>query len=385
MRAVTGTVVVAILLAAAPHAAAQDSAWVHEIEARVAGHAEAIARMVEQQVALAQGRDRQPDPGRAERERRAAERQRQRAEREQQREEAMRNWADVSEPFSRTVRVGRNGTVDLQNVGGKVVVTGRGGEDVRVEAVRRVRAANEADARAILRNVQVLVAERAGAVDVRTALPRTRNASVSVDYTVEVPNGANVTVRTVSGTLRVANVNGDVRAETVSATVNTSGLRRLRSVQSVSGAMEIVDTEGEDVSAGTVSGTLDIRNLKARTLELSSVSGNLRSSGVEADRVEVETVSGGVEYSGRLARNGRYEFQSHSGDVRILPVGDAGFEVEANTFSGTVRSDFALKIRQETERGLRRGTSRTLRGTFGNSGAVLSLQSFSGDLQIVRP
>ena len=61
--------------------------------------------------------------------------------------------------------------------------------------------------------------------------------------------------------------------------------------------------------------------------------------------MEVRAVNGNIDYTGDLARNGRYQFISHSGDIRLVLSGATGFELQANSFSGTVRSDFAIKRR----------------------------------------
>jgi hypothetical protein len=93
-----------------------------------------------------------------------------------------------------------------------------------------------------------------------------------------------------------------------------------------------------------------------------------------------------IEYSGRLARSGRYDMQSHSGDIRLVPTGNPGFDVDANTFSGDIRADFQLRAgAQLTNGGDRRGGNRSLRGAVGDASAVLTLRSFNGDIIITRP
>ena len=56
-------------------------------------------------------------------------------------------------------------------------------------------------------------------------------------------------------------------------------------------------------------------------------------------------VNGNIDYAGDLARSGRYEFVSHSGDIRLMLSGGTGFEVQANSFSGNVRSEFPVNRR----------------------------------------
>lgn len=345
----------AAIVAAGSPAAAQEPQWVQQLEDQIERQAEAIARAIEAQIS---GRQNRP-PARDRR-------------------------AETTEAFSRTVRLGRNGTFDLGNVAGDIVINGTGGDDVRIEAVKRVRNSSDAGARAVLQDVQIQVVERAGSVEVRTEYPRRRNTSTAVDYTVAVPNRANVTLRTVSGTVRVNNIRGELRVESVSGDVTASAVERVRELRSISGTLSITDGEGSDVEATTVSGDVTVRNMKARALDLKSVSGNMRFTDVESERANVRSVSGNVEYAGPLTRSGRYDFQSHSGNLRVMPAGDTGFDVEANTFSGSVRSDYALKVQEITGLGFRRGLNRQLRGTFGEAGAALVLQSFSGDITIVK-
>jgi len=148
--------------------------------------------------------------------------------------------------------------------------------------------------------------------------------------------------------------------------------------------MEIADAEGGDVQGGTVNGDIIVRNLKVRTLDLHSVSGDMRLADVETDRATMRSINGDIEYAGRLARTGRYEFNSNSGDIRVTPASDTGFDIEANSFSGSVRSDYAVKINEGRGQGFQRGLNRMIRGSSGNGGAALILQSFSGDITILK-
>jgi DUF4097 and DUF4098 domain-containing protein YvlB len=290
-----------------------------------------------------------------------------------------------TESFSRTVRLGRNGTFDLQNVSGDIAVTGGGGDDVRIEAVKRVRHPNEAEGKALLSEITIDVQERSGRVDVRTEYPRRRNWAGGVDFTVAVPRDATVNLRSVSGTIKVTNINGELRAESVSGDVITNSNRRLRTVKTVSGDVEITDSEAEELSANSVSGDITINRLKASGFDAQTVSADVRLTDIEVDRASLRSVSGDIDYSGRLQRNGRYQFQSHSGDIRVTPSDARGFAIEGSTFSGDIRSDYPLTLQTGPGNSLTGpGRNRSVRGSFGDGGATLSLQSFSGDIVVVK-
>ena len=358
------------IAACAMPAAAQEPAWVHELVEEVTAQVRERAR-----VQTDQARERARAAAAQERERAAAQR-RARAD--------ARRGPEQTETFSRTVRIGRNGTFDLSNVSGDIVVTGGGGEEVRIDATKRVRG-NEADAKALLQAIQIQVSERGGLVEVRTELPRRRNWAGGVDFTIALPTTANVTVRTVSGDVRVSSVRGELRAETVSGDIVASQLGRVRTLKAVSGDIQVTDAEGGELTAGTVSGDVIARGLRVKTIDLESVSGDVRFTDVESERVNLRTINGDIEYSGPLARSGRYELHSHSGDIRLTAAGNTGFDIDANTFSGDITSDFQVRgSPQVPNTDDRRGTSRSLRGAVGDASAILTLRSFNGDITIVK-
>ena len=218
----------------------------------------------------------------------------------------------------------------------------------------------------------------------RTEYPRRRNWSGGVDFTVSVPRDASVALRSVSGTVKVTNINGELRAETVSGDIITMTAKKLRVAKTVSGDVEISESEADELSLGSVSGDVIVNRLKGNGFDAQSVSGDLRLTDVEIDHASIRSVSGDIDYSGRLARNGRYQFQSHSGDIRVTPADAKGFAIEASTFSGDVRSDYALTLQTSPGNSFTPGRNRSVRGSFGDAGATLTLQSFSGDIVIVK-
>lgn len=288
-----------------------------------------------------------------------------------------------TERFSRKVRVGRDGRVSIANIAGDITVTGTSGDEMSIEAVKRTRG----DA-GQLATVHITVEDRAGRVDVRTE-HTARNDRVSVDYTVTVPSSASLEVKSVSGHVKVSGVTGPVRAESVSGNVTTAGTPRLEAAKSVSGDVDLTDAGTDaDLTAGSVSGTVRAKGLKARALDLGSVSGDVMLTDVTCDRLGAKSISGNIEFSGTLARSGRYSVNTHSGSVRLMLSDSIGFELTASTFSGSIRSELPLTIGGDRDRGAdsrRRGVNnRSVRATFGDGSAALTVRTFSGDIIIVK-
>ena len=292
---------------------------------------------------------------------------------------------DVTERFSKTAHLDQDGTFDLTNVTGDIVITGTTGRDVTIDAIKRVERPNPRAARVLLAMIDIQVTEQANRLEVRTIVPRPRNFPGSVDFTVSVPEDANVIVKTMTGSIRASNIKGELRADTVAGSISASGVRKLAALKCVTGDVEITDAGADDpVTGSTVSGNIMVRGLRARAVQLTSVSGNIHIEDAQIERMVVKTVQGNLDFSGDLARSGRYEFNSHSGDIRLVLSGNTGFEVLANTFSGMVRSDFAFNRRRPGAEGSAVQGPRTLRGAFGDASAMVALRAFSGNISLAR-
>lgn len=304
-----------------------------------------------------------------------------------------REGPEEIERFSQIYRVGRDAALDLSNLSGQVRVGGGSGSEIRIEAIKRVRHRDTGEAKRLLGQLRIEVSQVGARVEVRTVYPRVHDRVWAyVDYTVVVPENAAAAVKAVSGDVTIASVGGEVRAETVSGDVNVSRTPNLVEAKSVSGNVTAKDIGGQNTLAlATVSGAVMASALKARELDAASVSGNVQLSDVHVERLQAKSVSGNLHFEGQLRSGGHYTFNSHSGNVRLFVAGSTGFELDANTFSGSIRSDFPVTLRggaepvAEGRHGSRRGPSqRTIRGTFGNGSAVLSLRSFSGTIVVAK-
>ena len=299
-----------------------------------------------------------------------------------------RQGAEQTERVSETHKVGSDASLDVSHVSGDVrISTGRGNE-IRIEAVKRVRHRDSEEGKRLLGLLRVDVNQVGSRVEVRTIYPRTsgRGLSASVDYTITVPAAAAVSVKTVSGDVAVNGVRGEVRAETVSGDVDVVETPNLALAKAVSGDIRAREIGTEtSLLLSTVSGSVIASALKVRTLEAGSVSGDVELTNLDVERLLAKTINGDISYDGPLTRGGRYEFNAHSGGVRIALTNPSGFELDASTFSGSIRSDFPVTLRTTSpnERG-RNSSSRAVRGTFGDASAILLVRSFSGSVVITK-
>jgi hypothetical protein len=256
---------------------------------------------------------------------------------------------EFTEMFTRTVRLGRTGRLELENLSGDVDVTANNGDDVRITATKRVRTSNESTGRSALSATDIQVSERSGFVSITSGPTRGRFGSVEIDYMISVPVGTALSLKTLSGDISVDGAAGDVR-------VNTT------------------------------SGDVVLKNARPRDVDVEVVSGDISLEQVDSERVQIKSVSGDIVLSGKLTKGGRYELTTHSGDIQVILEGNPGFDLEAGTFSGDISSDFAVKLGGTLRNNIRpTGPGRRngdVRGTVNDGGLLLLLHSFSGDILI---
>ena len=287
--------------------------------------------------------------------------------------------AEKTDRETKIVTIGSSGTLDLATHSGDITVTAGGGRDATIEIIRRSRGRTDADVQQGLDQVKVTVDQRPDRARVRAAYPDRQATTYSVDvsYVVTAPPGTHVTAETISGNVTVKGIRGDVTADITSGRLDVTG-SRVSQVKTIAGDVTLTDVETEgSLDVRTVSGSVTLQNVKARRLTADAVAnGDVTARNVVCDAATLKTLSGDVDFSGPLSKNGRYELGAFSGTVHFAPAGPAGFELQASTFSGDIRTDKSMTLRDVSM------ARRSLRGTFGDGGAIVILKTFSGDVTI---
>ena len=287
-----------------------------------------------------------------------------------------------TEKFSKTVPLARGGTFDLSNISGDIVITGGSGDQVVIDAVKKGKSADQ------FKEVTIEVTATANRVDVRTRYPEgRRNIRVSVDYTVTVPRAAAVNVKSISGDEKLSGLDGELHANTISGSVSVTAASDVRSVEAISGDVHLTTAKSSGtLTVSSISGGVTLKDVKAGGIQISSISGDVKAEEIASNRVSAKSISGEIAFAGPLAKGGRYELTSHSGDVKVYTSDKVGVEVSASTFSGDITSDLALTMKAGGDAAPGRGgrMRQTVQGTFGDGSAVLQLSSFSGNIRIVK-
>ncbi len=292
---------------------------------------------------------------RAERAREEAERAREldREHRDRERE----RYRELAGSLDTTVAFDAQGTLIVSCPQGDVIVTG----DAR----------NEVSVRARTERGAIRFTSTGSRATIEPASGRGCNDG---RFEVRVPTGTRVTIRSASGDISVSRVRGDLEARAQSADVRVRDGGRV-DVETLSGDVTIERVVG-DAHVRTISGDIGLTAARG-DVEVESVSGDIELRDVTARQLRSHTTSGDVTFAGTIATDGRYEYETHSGEIRLILPKDVGAQLGVATFSGGIDSDFPLTLQPGQEHGNRR-----LSFTLGQGGARIIAQTFSGDITL---
>ena len=261
-----------------------------------------------------------------------------------------------------TFRMDKGGVVDLQVAFGNMTVTGATGNDVRIRATTD-------QGRVRLRASSTLATLRATG---------DHGPPGGVRYEVSVPAGIRVLMRATNGNLTATGVKGDIEAENIHGTILLTDVSGLARIESVSGNVVASRLVG-DIHIDAMSGGVSITDAEGE-ITVDNTSGPTTLTDIRSSAVRVESVSGQVRYQGTIERTGRYDFESHSGNITLTLPPSAGAVLTLSTYSGSLDTDFPITLQQSASG----REEKQLQFRLGTGGARISAESFSGNITITR-
>lgn len=216
-------------------------------------------------------------------------------------------------------------------------------------------------------------------VMVKVVLPRSGSGrGGSADLEIHAPGGSTLEVTTVSADIETRGITGPMRLKTVSGNIDAAGVGGDTEMKSVSGDQRLAGgAKPIDVRSTSVSGNVTIVDVSG-SLEAVTVSGDLILDLGTISNARVRTTSGGVRLDAKFTKDGRLEMETVSGDLSVSAGGEAGFQAEAESFSGDITTCFGARAEPTSKY----GPGERLAVTRGAGGAKLRIRTMSGDLKL---
>lgn len=231
--------------------------------------------------------------------------------------------ATAQDEWTRTYKLAAGGRLEIININGKISAEASDGPDVEIRAERSAKAASEDAAKELLGRLDMR--EEIGDSRARVEVRGPRNlgrSSHTVNWTIKIPKGIAVDLRTVNGGVILTRLEGDIRARatnggvkgtgitatTVDAAVTNGGVEIDLAHAATTGTFELESVNGgvalslpaeskADVIAKAVNGGIAVNGLTLEAIGDQTkrrVEGKLNGGGA---RISLETVNGGVRLS----------------------------------------------------------------------------------------
>lgn len=236
----------------------------------------------------------------------------------------------AQDTWSRTYKVPATGRFELINVNGKITAESTEGADVVVEGRRTAKARSDESAKELLAKLEIREEVGESTVRVESRPPRINGGfnGHEIEWTIKVPKGVIVDLRTINGGVRLNGLANEIHAKTTN------------------GGVKGVNITPSLIEASAVNGGIEFE---------------LGSPLDTTDSIEIETVNGGVELS--------------------LPS-ESKATIAARCVNGGVRVE-GLEISKE-EQGNDFERRRRLNGTMNGGGAKVTMSTTNGGVRLSK-
>ena len=213
------------------------------------------------------------------------------------------------------------------------------------------------------------------------------------DLRVTIPSGKRVAIYLAVGKVSVTNVEGDLWIDASSAPVTTSNTRGELNIDVGSGAVQVSEVRGE-LSVDTGSGAVSVSDVRGEKLSIDTGSGDVTASSVRSNELSVDTGSGDIGVTGLVAPQVTLEtgsgsvaadvqgevwnvnVQTGSGDVTLKLPPALGAEVDIETSSGDIETDYSVLVTRHARD--------HMTGRIGDGRGKIAIETGSGGIKLMK-
>jgi hypothetical protein len=239
----------------------------------------------------------------------------------------------AEDTWSRTYKVADKGRFELINVNGKITAEPSDGTEVVVEGHRTAKATSDEAAKELLAKLEIREEVSDSTVRVESRPPRFNGGfnGLQIEWTIKVPKGIVLDLRTVNGGVRLMGIANEVHAKTTNGGVHGEKVdASVLEATAVNGGIDIALAQplesSDSIEMETVNGgvTLELPNESKATIDARCVNG-----GVHVDDVDIKRDDQGNDFEKKRRLNGT--------------MNGGGASVKLNTTNGGIHVSRASK------------------------------------------
>jgi len=257
--------------------------------------------------------------------------------------------------FNQTYQLPAGARVEVSSIRGSVKIMNADTATAEVQIIRTART------RADLEYHKIEVEQTGNSLVVRGVQDsrerESRNIQVNHQVILKLPRRIDLSVTSVSGSLQVGDVDGQIKVSSISGSGNIGNVGGKLQVSSVSGSLEVGNV-GADARVNSISGNVGLGQVNG-SLDVSSVSGgvNARLLSLSPQGIHINSVSGSIELGFK---------------------GEVNADFSAEQVSGQVYLDVPNVTRDSEAR------SSNVRARIGAGGTPITITSVSGNIRLTR-
>jgi hypothetical protein len=235
----------------------------------------------------------------------------------------------AEETWSRSYKVAPNGRFELINVNGRITAEPTDGTEVVVEGRKTAKGRTDEAAKELLAKLEIREEVGESTVRVESRPPRLNGFSGhQIEWTVKVPKGVIVDLRTVNGGVRLNDLSNEIHAKTTN--------------------------------------------------------GGIKGENIDASAIEASAVNGGIEFNLGVALDASdsIELETVNGGVTLGVPSDSKATIAARCVNGGVNVDDLEIARDGDDSSSDYERKRRLNGTMNGGGAKVNLNTTNGGIHI---
>lgn len=268
---------------------------------------------------------------------------------------AQRSDFQERDEINQTYRLAPGARVEVSSIRGPVEIMNADTATAEVQIIRSART------RADLEYHKIEVEQTSNSLVVRGVQEpeqrRGENIQVNHHVILKLPRRIDLSVKSVSGSLKVGDVDGQTHVSSISGSANIGNVGGKLQVNSVSGSVGVGNV-GAEARVMSISGNLRLGQVNG-ALDVSSVSGSLYATlvSLSPQGIHIRSVSGSIEIGFKSEVNADFNAESISGQVYL---------------------DVPNVSRNSEEK------SHNVRARIGAGGTPITISSVSGHIRLTR-
>jgi DUF4097 and DUF4098 domain-containing protein YvlB len=232
------------------------------------------------------------------------------------------------------------GILDVETNYGSITVSGGDVKECSVTAEICARAPSEKEAQELAEQVKIEIETFGRTVKIWAKKPRLKNnRSISVDFDITVPKETSVECESSYGSIKIADIKGDIKADTSYGSVNTDNTNGSMELNTSYGGIHCEAITSDEIRVRSSYGDIDIVSSALCPAELTA---------------KARTSYGNIDF--------------------VVPAGFGG-EVEMSTSYGSIKTELAITIKGELSK-------KRITGTIGEGDGRLELETSYGSIKI---